>query len=35
MVPRVLGGMKLNIKGDGMIAHLVNTGAKMAELEEN
>jgi hypothetical protein len=34
MVPRVLGEMQLNIKGDGMIAHLVNAGAKMAELEE-
>lgn len=34
MVPRVLSDAKLNIKGDGLIAYMINTGAAMADPEE-
>ena len=33
MVPRVLSDAKLDIKGDGLIAYMVNTGAAMADME--
>ena len=34
MVPRVLQDAKLDIKGDGLIAYIVQTGAAMAEPED-